>query len=80
MADVLGTGAVPESADGFQPHVSVAYVNRDQGADAVGEAIETVDEPEAVTADIRRATLIEMHRNYRMYEWRTIAPARLAER
>lgn len=45
MADVLGTGAVPESAGGFQHHVSVAYVNRDQGPDAAGEAIETVENP-----------------------------------
>jgi 2'-5' RNA ligase len=73
MADVIGTGSVPEQADGFQPHVSLAYVNRNHSAAAVINAIESVTEPHAANIDVTRAALIEMHRDKHMYEWRTIA-------
>jgi 2'-5' RNA ligase len=75
MSDVVGGDAVAENADGFQPHVSLAYVNRDQDAAAVLDAIEATDEPESVVVPIRHASLVEMHRDDRMYEWQTIAIA-----
>lgn len=58
-----------------QPHVNLAYVNRDQGAASVIETIETAKEPEAVTVEIPHASLIEMNRDNRMYQWRAIADA-----
>jgi 2'-5' RNA ligase len=78
MSDAIGADAVPERAEGFQPHVSLAYVNRDRGAAAVVEAIETADEPEAVSVGIRHTSLLELHRDNQMYEWRMVAAARLA--
>jgi hypothetical protein len=76
MADVLGQEAVPEQAEGFQPHASLAYVNRDQPASAVVAAIDS-GEPEPAHTTIADVSLIEMHRDDRMYQWRTIATASL---
>ena len=75
IADVIGTTAVPERSDGFQPHVSLAYVNHDHPAADVIDTIERTARPDAVPVDIAKAWLIEMHRDNRMYEWRTIEPA-----
>lgn len=75
MADVIGIEAVTEQADGFQPHISLAYVNRDEPASAVVDTIDHADEPSVAAIDITHASLIEMHRDHRMYEWRTIATA-----
>lgn len=80
MADAIGAGSVAETADGFQPHVSLAYVNRDQDAAAVTDVVDAVDEPEPVAVDIRHASLIAMHRDHQMYEWRTVADAAIGRR
>jgi 2'-5' RNA ligase len=79
MAEIIGTNALPERADGFQPHVSLAYVNRRQSASAVVEAIENADEPAEAASPITHASLIEMHRDNRMYEWRTIASPQIGD-
>ena len=75
MSDVLGAEAVPESGDGFEPHVSLAYVNRDEDATELIEVIEDADVPDSVVVPIRGLTLIEMHRDGGMYERRTVGRA-----
>jgi 2'-5' RNA ligase len=75
IADVIGTTAVLERPDGFQPHVSLAYVNQDHPAADVIDTIERTAGPDAMPVDVTKAWLIEMHRDNRMYEWRTIADA-----
>jgi 2'-5' RNA ligase len=72
VADVWGAGHVPENADRFRPHVSVAYI------DAAGESKPLVDAvarvatpPAAVT--LRSASLIRLNRDRRMYEWETVS-------
>ncbi|MEU7642447.1 2'-5' RNA ligase family protein [Streptomyces sp. NPDC039016] len=64
--------AVPESADGFRPHLSVAYSNSTGPAEPVQQAIENVTAAPA-TARITTADLIVIHRDRKMYEWETYA-------
>ncbi|MET7279912.1 2'-5' RNA ligase family protein [Kribbella sp. NPDC005582] len=64
--------AVPEKAEGFQPHVTVAYSSSEQPAAEVAAALSAVSVA-AVDCAISSASLIELHRDRRMYEWRTIA-------
>jgi len=71
MSQALADAPVPEG-DAFQPHVSLAYSN---GEHSTTDVIRALDEiaPEPVQANIDQAALIELHRDNRMYEWRTIA-------
>lgn len=66
IGDLLPT--VPETADGFRPHVSVAYSATDGPAGSVAQSLATVREPPA-RARITTAELIVLHRDNRMYEW-----------
>lgn len=63
---------VPEAAQGFRPHVTVVYSSSEQPAADVAAALSTVAVP-AVECALTTASLIELHRDRRMYEWRTIA-------
>jgi 2'-5' RNA ligase len=75
MSEALAVAPVPE-ADTFQPHVSLAYSNNEH---ATADLIRDLDkvEPSPVKATISQAALIELHRDNRMYEWRTITVAEL---
>ncbi|MFC0628285.1 2'-5' RNA ligase family protein [Kribbella deserti] len=79
IGDALGPTAVPEEANGYRPHISLAYVNAQQPAANAIQAIERVTAGAARTS-IRTVSLIEMHRDNRMYEWRTVEAVRLANR
>lgn len=71
IAEVFGSDRVPDNADGYQPHVSLAYVSTPQPAVTTLEAMNRVSaDPADLT--INAVSLIEMHRDNRMYEWRTI--------
>jgi 2'-5' RNA ligase superfamily len=76
IADVAGPDGVPEAADGYQPHISLAYVNRDRSATDLLRAIQRVD-GDPVDVAVLAVSLIEMHRDRRMYEWRTVADLRI---
>src|SRR6266508_1440965 len=70
-ADARGDDALPEGAEGYQPHISLAYVSADQPAVNVRRAIERVSaDPAKLT--VSAVSLIEMHRDRRMYEWQTV--------
>jgi 2'-5' RNA ligase len=76
MATTLGETRVPERAEGFQPHVSLAYSNGSHPSDSILRTLEhTIVEPVNVTID--KVSLIELHRDRRMYEWQTQAVAQL---
>lgn len=77
IGDVLG--AVTENADDFRPHISLAYANAEGPAHS---AVQAVSKIEAVPAEttIRAVSLIEMHRDNRMYEWQTIDSIPLGKR
>lgn len=68
LGDVLAE--VPESAEGFRPHVSVAYSAADGPVAPIEQALATVDAQPA-RARIATAELIVLHRDHRMYEWET---------
>jgi 2'-5' RNA ligase len=74
IADALGPDSVADQADGFQPHVTLAYSSSMQAADAITLAIESTS-TEPVEISIPAVSLIELHRDNRMYQWRTIAEA-----
>ena len=77
IADVFGATGVPENADGYRPYLSLAYSNTAQPA---ASAVAAVDGVTAAPADLTvdAVSLIEMHRDNRMYEWRTSRPCRSA--
>ncbi|WP_309246267.1 2'-5' RNA ligase family protein [Verrucosispora sioxanthis] len=81
IRDALGTvwPSVPEPAQGFRPHVTVAY----SGAPAPTEPIrarlaELRDQPPA-RVTIRQVPLIALRRENRSYRWTTVATVPLAE-
>lgn len=71
IADVWGEGSVPEAADRFRPHVSVAYGNRKQETAPIIETLHaTATEPARVL--VSAASLIVIHRDHRVYQWATV--------
>lgn len=76
IADVFGADGVPENADGYRPHISLAYVNAPQPARAALAAVNRVA-PAPADLTLNAVSLIEMHRDNRRYEWRTIEVVKL---
>lgn len=64
--------AVPEQAEGFTAHVTIAYNNAEGPASPVQAALDAVAAAPAV-APIRSAELIVLGRDRGMYEWETFA-------
>lgn len=79
IGDVLGAEAVPEPADGFKPHLSLAYSSADGvpltdiavalGGDAVGTA----------SARVEAASLLVLNRDQHCYQWAVHTRSALAE-
>ena len=57
----------------FDPHVSIAYVNADGQVQPIADALQAVTTT-TVTATFRKASLLEFHRDHRMYEWTSATP------
>ncbi|MFE2747220.1 2'-5' RNA ligase family protein [Streptomyces scopuliridis] len=74
IGDVLPE--VPEKAEGFRPHVSVAYSHGEGQAGSIGQALDVTDVPPAA-ARVESAELIVLHRDNRMYEWEPYARVHL---
>ncbi|MGW0491129.1 2'-5' RNA ligase family protein [Streptomyces olivaceus] len=72
IGEVLGREQVPESADGFTPHVSVAY---SAGAGPMAPVLGALAALQARPAHVRisSAELIIIHRDRMMYEWEPYA-------
>ncbi len=70
IGDVLDE--VPERAEGFTPHVSVAYSAGDGPAAPVAQALDGLDLVPA-QARISSAELIVLNRDNQMYEWESYA-------
>lgn len=76
IASVLGPAKFSEPRPGprqFTPHVSAAYVSGDGPAEPIAQAISHLD-PEPVTTTFRTVSLLEFHRDRRMYEWTHATP------
>ncbi|MEU8868005.1 2'-5' RNA ligase family protein [Streptomyces umbrinus] len=74
IADVLGEA--PEKAEGFTPHVSVAYSAGNGPAEPIAHVLAGLHVPPAA-ARISTAELIVIHRDHQMYEWETFAKIQL---
>ena len=72
IAEVWGADKVPEPKDGFTPHVSLAYSNREGPAAPVVEIVESL-EPASTTVTIAAARLIVLERETRVYRWQVHA-------
>lgn len=68
---------VPEAADGFSAHVTIAYSNSNGSTDPVNDALTTIPSSPAI-ARITQADLIILNRDRRMYEWTTFATVPLS--
>jgi 2'-5' RNA ligase len=69
---------VPEPADGFAPHVTIAYASQDGPAAPILGALSAVTSAPA-TASVATVELIVLNRDQHMYQWRSHATAMLAE-
>lgn len=74
IGDVWTT--VPESMEGFTPHVSVAYSNADGPAEPIRRALAAA-QAEPVTCTVTHAELITLGRDEQMYTWKTVTRAAL---
>src|SRR6266540_2104451 len=72
IAEVLGEGRVPDAAEEFWPHVSVAYSNADGPAAPIVERVGRVGALEAVVT-IGEVRLLELERAGHVYRWETRA-------
>jgi 2'-5' RNA ligase len=68
---------VPEAAEGFSAHVTIAYSSSNGPAHPVNDALITVPSS-PVVARIAHADLIILNRDHRMYEWQTFATVPLS--
>jgi 2'-5' RNA ligase len=78
----IGTKAfqvAPPGREQFTPHVSVAYVNRDDPAQPVFDALSHVHRP-PVTVTFRVAPILTFHRDHQMYEWTSATPIPIGPR
>ncbi|MFL4496518.1 2'-5' RNA ligase family protein [Streptomyces sp. VTCC 41912] len=70
LRDAIGTvwDTVPEAADGFRPHITIAYSSADGPAAPVRTALDAMTSAPA-TVHVDQVELIVLHRDRRMYEW-----------
>lgn len=68
---------VPENAERFAPHVTIAYSRATGPAEPVHQAVRALKTTPA-TARLTRAQLLILHRDNRMYEWEPHTDAPLA--
>jgi 2'-5' RNA ligase len=76
IGDVWGAERVPESANGFAPHVSLAYANT-SGAPLAPLRAMLAEQQGSATVEVRHVTLINLNRDEGMYQWIPEASASL---
>ncbi|MGH4013399.1 MAG: 2'-5' RNA ligase family protein [Pseudonocardiaceae bacterium] len=76
IADVRGSNNVPEDADGFRPHISLAYSNGAGPAEPIAERL-AAHRVSSAEITVHRATLIDLNRDHHAYEWTDVAAADL---
>jgi 2'-5' RNA ligase len=67
IADVWGPDNVPEDADGFRPHVSLAYSNAAGPAEPIIQRL-GAQPVTAAEITVHRAALIDLNRDHKVYE------------
>jgi 2'-5' RNA ligase len=76
IADVLGSDGVPEPAEPYNPHLSLAYINTPGPADPLVHAVDSVKTPHASSL-IGACQLIVLNRDAGMYVWEPYATVTL---
>jgi 2'-5' RNA ligase len=72
IGTVLGeVPEAPEHAHGFEPHVSMAYSNREGPVEPYAAVVKGI-EPVPAIVGVRAVKLIVLDRDERVYRWRTI--------
>jgi 2'-5' RNA ligase len=74
IGDVWGSDNIPESAEGFRPHVSLGYANAAGPAEPLAAAL---DRHRAASAEVlvSQVSLIDLNRDSRSYEWSDVGTA-----
>lgn len=78
IGDVWGTHRVPEPAEGFHPHVSLAYSNAAGPAAPHAELLSSL-EPMSVDVTICATQLIVLGRDIHLYSWQPYATVPLGD-
>ncbi len=76
IGDVWGVQNVPEKAEGYRPHVSLAYSNTTGTAETIAAALVNHGEHVAEVA-VSAVSLIDLNRDDKVYEWTEVATAPL---
>lgn len=71
IATVWGHDQVPEAADGFRPHLTIAYSASSGPAAPVYTALEPLRSWPSVTVPVDSVELIELNRDEKEYRWIT---------
>jgi 2'-5' RNA ligase len=75
IADVRGRDNVTESTE-YRPHVSLGYTNTTGPARRAADALAR-HEPHTAQVLVDAVALIDLNRDHKMYQWTTVAEARL---
>lgn len=76
IGEVWGSKNIPETMDGFRPHVTLAYSNGVAPIERINMTIRESPLP-AVEVLISSISLIDLNRDHRRYEWTEIATVTL---
>jgi 2'-5' RNA ligase len=77
IADVWGINHVPDAADTYQPHLSIAYVNSHAEAPCIVEVL-SAKNPDPARVVVTFASCIAQQRVNHSYQWDTHAAAHFA--
>jgi hypothetical protein len=72
IADVWGREHVPEAADGWRPHVSLAYSNAPGPRGPIVDAL-AAQPARASKVELSAVSLIDLNRDNKSYEWTDVA-------
>ncbi|MDZ5447072.1 2'-5' RNA ligase family protein [Micromonospora sp. 4G57] len=81
IRDAVGSvwTTVPEAADGFRPHVTIAYSGDSVPTQPIRARLVEVRDLTPVTVRITEVPLIALRREDRVYRWDTVATVRLGQ-
>ena len=74
IADVRGTNHVPDAADTYQPHLSIAYVNSHAEAPHIVDVL-SAKNPDPARVVVTFASCLAQQRVNHSYQWDTRAAA-----
>jgi 2'-5' RNA ligase len=76
IGDAWGHGSIPESMDGFRPHITLAYSNGIESIERINAVVKQCSFP-AANVLIPSVALIDLNRDRGRYEWTEIVTTAL---